>query len=170
MWMMGAGSARPVVSISTRRNCRWPSREKRQVMSRRVLTKSPRMVQHRQPLLISVTRFSVLWATSRWSSAISPNSLMMTSASANSGRRTRWLSTVVLPLPRNPVSKVTGIRLEGDLSVIRKLLRVSKPPTPPRRARAGSPGAGYGRWGRRNGSMPPRYAVPRPRRTSGSGR
>ena len=35
-------------------------------------------------------------------------SLTMTTVSASDGKRSRWLSTVVLPLPRNPVMIVTG--------------------------------------------------------------
>src|SRR6185437_3180019 len=48
--------------------------------------------------------------TSRWSRPISPNSLMMTAVSASSGRRSSLFSRVVLPLPRKPVSTVTGMR------------------------------------------------------------
>ncbi|WP_254605087.1 hypothetical protein [Sphingomonas bacterium] len=40
---------------------------------------------------------------------IDPNSLMMTSALRIAGSRTSVLSSVVLPLPRNPVSRETGI-------------------------------------------------------------
>src|SRR3954452_2841 len=39
---------------------------------------------------------------------------MTTAVSQNSGRQSRWLSTVVLPLPRNPVSKTTGICVTGS--------------------------------------------------------
>ena len=78
---------------------------------------SPRTVQHRQPLFISTTS-SVALSTSRWSMPISPNSLTITAVSAMSGCFSTWFSTVVLPLPRNPVSRVTGIRGEGSVEFI----------------------------------------------------
>src|ERR1035437_4619473 len=40
----------------------------------------------------------------------SPNSLTSTATPAISGWLTQWLSRVVLPAPRDPVSKVTGMR------------------------------------------------------------
>src|SRR5438105_2367982 len=74
-----------------------------------VLTMSPRTVQHRQPLLSSTTS-SVALSTNRWSRPISPNSLTMTAVAAIPGCFKTWFSSVVLPLPRNPVSTVTGMR------------------------------------------------------------
>src|SRR5215469_7988004 len=56
-------------------------------------------------------------STSRWSIPTSPNSLMMTAVAAISGCLTMWLRTVVLPLPRNPVSKVTGVRDAASIAV-----------------------------------------------------
>ena len=46
---MGAGSARPVVSSSTRSNGGVSSLARRRAMSRRVLSRSPWMVQQTQP-------------------------------------------------------------------------------------------------------------------------
>src|SRR5947209_3591270 len=74
-----------------------------------VLAMSPRTVQHRQPLFSSTTS-SVAFSTSRWSRPISPNSLTMTAVEAMPGSFSTWFSSVVLPLPRNPVSTVTGMR------------------------------------------------------------
>src|SRR5262249_8097773 len=42
----------------------------------------------------------------------------MTAVAAISDCFSTWLSTVVLPLPRKPVSKVTGIRDDGSVEVI----------------------------------------------------
>ena len=107
----GAGSARPVVSSSTRRNLqRRLSRSRNSVSS--ASTRSPRMVQHRQPLCSS-TMLSPTYSTSRWSSEISPNSLMMTAVSASAGSFSSRLSSVVLPAPRKPVSTVSGIGAGG---------------------------------------------------------
>ncbi len=49
---------------------------------------------------------------------ISPNSLTMTAVAAISGCFSTWFRTVVLPLPRNPVSNVTGISGEGSVEFI----------------------------------------------------
>ena len=68
---------------------------------------SPRTVQQMQPFFSS-TASSIACSISRWSSPTAPNSLTMTTVSASEGRRSRWFSTVVLPLPRNPVMIVTG--------------------------------------------------------------
>ena len=56
-----------------------------------------------------------IFSTSRWSSPISPNSLMMTAVSASAGSRSSRLSSVVLPAPRKPVSSVSGIGAGGRL-------------------------------------------------------
>ena len=82
-----------------------------------VLTMSPRTVQHRQPLFSS-TISSVALSTSRWSRPISPNSLTMTAVAAMPGCFSTWFSSVVLPLPRNPVSTVTGMRAAGSLNAM----------------------------------------------------
>ncbi len=49
---------------------------------------------------------------------ISPNSLTMTAVAAIPGRFSTWFKTVVLPLPRKPVSNVTGIRGGGSVEFI----------------------------------------------------
>ena len=78
-----------------------------------VRTRSPRTVQHRQPEFSVTMPSSSDFSTSRWSSPISPNSLMITAVSASSGRRSSLFSSVVLPLPKKPVSTVTGMRCFG---------------------------------------------------------
>src|ERR1700733_10358395 len=47
---------------------------------------------------------------------------MITAVSARSGARSKWFSTVVLPLPRNPVMTVTGTELRRSLRIGRKIL------------------------------------------------
>src|SRR6202043_3011919 len=84
----------------------------------RVSTMSPRTVQHRHPLLSNTTS-SLDRSTSKWSRPISPNSLTMTAVAAISGCFKTWFSTVVLPLPRNPVSSVTGVRENASSTAIR---------------------------------------------------
>src|ERR1700676_2388806 len=68
------------------------------------------MVQQRQPFS-STTTESELLAKSFWSRPTSPNSLTTTTVLASSGERSAALMRVVLPLPRKPVTKVTGILL-----------------------------------------------------------
>ena len=70
-------------------------------------TRSPRTLQHTQPLS-SRTISSSLASTSRWSSPTSPNSLTITAVRASAGSRSRLASSVVLPLPRKPVITETG--------------------------------------------------------------
>ena len=82
-----------------------------------VRTRSPRTVQHRQPEFRVTMPSSSDFSTSRWSSPISPNSLMITAVSASSGRRSSLFSSVVLPLPRKPVSTVTGMRCSAAFCV-----------------------------------------------------
>src|SRR5262245_526702 len=83
----------------------------------KVSTMSLRTVQHRQPLLSSTTS-SLDRSTRRWSRPISPNSLTITAVAAMSGCFNTWLSTVVLPLPRKPVSRVAGINDAGSVELI----------------------------------------------------
>ena len=66
------------------------------------------MVQQRQPLE-SRTVLSSTVSTSWWSMPTSPNSLMSTAASPSEGCFKSWLSSVVLPLPRKPVSTMIGV-------------------------------------------------------------
>src|SRR3984957_1358887 len=120
-WRIGAGSASPVVSITTRSKpgMRPLARSTNRLTS--VSAMSPRIVQHRHPLCISTTS-SIAFSTKRWSMPISPNSLTMTAVAAISGCFSTWLSTVVLPLPRNPVSRVTGVRDVASIAVNGKVL------------------------------------------------
>ena len=55
------------------------------------------------------TKLSSLVSIRSWSSPTSPNSLMITAVRENSGLLSRRASSVVLPLPRKPVSTETGI-------------------------------------------------------------
>src|SRR3954470_7838011 len=84
------------------------SRRARGSISRSARARSPRTLQHRQPAFSS-TILSSSVRTSRWSRPISPNSLTSTAARASAGCRSRWLSRVVLPAPRKPVTTVTGV-------------------------------------------------------------
>src|SRR5690242_9469021 len=83
-----------------------------------VRTRSPRTVQQRQPEFSVTMPSSVDFSTRRWSSPISPNSLMITAVSASSGRRRSLFRSVVLPLPRKPVSTVTGMRSSAAVCVL----------------------------------------------------
>ena len=104
---MGAGSARPEVSISTRSYAIMPA-SRRLRRSSSVSTRSPRTAQQRQPV-VNDTSVSSLLAIRSWSSPISPNSFTMTAVRAYPGvRRIRPIS-VVLPLPRKPVTTETGV-------------------------------------------------------------
>src|SRR5580658_7922957 len=104
---MGAGSASPVVSTTTRRKLGNSPASARATRRNNVSTRSSRTVQQIQPLSSSAKRSSLV-SISRWSRPISPNSLMMATVPANSGALSRRASVVVLPLPRKPVSTVTG--------------------------------------------------------------
>ena len=110
---IGAGSASPVVSITmrskdasprARRASRWPA----------VRTRSPRTLQHRQPPSSSTTSSS-LASTRRWSRPTSPNSFTITAVRASAGSRSRCESSVVFPLPRKPVTTLTGRGLGAGL-------------------------------------------------------
>src|SRR5579862_315085 len=107
---MGAGSARPVVSTTMRLKLLTSPLERFRNSSLIVRTRSPRTVQQRQPEFRVTMPSSSDFSTRRWSRPISPNSLMMTAVSASSGRRSSLFKRVVLPLPRKPVSTVTGMR------------------------------------------------------------
>ena len=54
---------------------------------------------------------------------MSPSSLTMTAASASPAASRIWFRRVVLPLPRNPVSNVTGISGVGSVEFIAGALR-----------------------------------------------
>ena len=106
---MGAGSARPVVSTKTRLKGGNSSALARVSRSAKVSTRSPRIVQQIHPLCITtISSSSKEVSTNKWSMPISPNSLIITAVSENFSSRSKWLRTVVLPLPRNPVMTVMG--------------------------------------------------------------
>ncbi len=110
VWAMDTGSATPVDSMTSRSIWRfW-------VSSERAATRSSWMEQQMQPPLSSTT-WSMApssWRTSdRMSEAsmfTSPISLTMMAIRSPAAFRTRWLSKVVLPAPRNPDRGVTGSR------------------------------------------------------------
>ena len=81
---MGAGSASPLVSMTTRSNGATVPASRRRRMSSSVSTRSPRIVQHRQPVCSS-TKLSSLVSIRSWSSPTSPNSLMITAVRENCG-------------------------------------------------------------------------------------
>mmetsp|Transcript_37632 Transcript_37632/g.119669 ORF Transcript_37632/g.119669 Transcript_37632/m.119669 type:complete len:295 (-) Transcript_37632:7-891(-) len=106
----GAGSAKPVVSMST------PSRRllvfRELVMSLfKPAMRSPRTVQQMQPLFISTILSSSAKApplTRASSMPTSPNSFSMTAIRLPWFFSRIWFSNVVFPLPRKPVSTETG--------------------------------------------------------------
>ena len=81
---MGAGSASPLVSMTTRSNGATRPSSRRRRISSSVSTRSPRTAQHRQPVCSS-TKLSSLVSIRSWSSPTSPNSLMMTAVREKSG-------------------------------------------------------------------------------------
>src|SRR5258706_9112515 len=88
--------------------------------SRSVPTRSPATRQQMHPPA-SVTMFSLDDRTSAWSMATPPHSLMMTAVSAKRASRSRALRSVVLPLPRNPVSTVTDVTRASPMRASRPL-------------------------------------------------
>ena len=102
-WMTGAGSASPLVSITTRSK-EWPDASR----SPSAVMRSPRTLQQMQPLLISIT-VSAVGSVSCPSMPASPNSLTITAMRPAPGVARMWLSSVVFPAPRNPVRTVVGI-------------------------------------------------------------
>src|SRR5437879_3894187 len=103
----GPGSAMPVVSMITRSNLSLPE-SRRSFSSPRMRIRSPRTVQQTQPLFISMICSPVSLRRIPFSTPASPNSFSITAM--------RWpccslrirLTSVVLPLPKKPVSMVTG--------------------------------------------------------------
>ena len=111
----GNGSEMPVDSIT--RYSKRPSPASRFTSSSR----SSRSVQQMQPLLISTSfssaRFRLTCSLTRLASMlISLMSLTITATRRSSRLLSMWLSTVVLPAPRNPDSTVTGRRLSTAVS------------------------------------------------------
>src|SRR3546814_668676 len=107
--MTGAGSARPVVSITTRRTGFSRPVWIASIMPASVSTSSPLTVQQRQPLE-SCTSVSPEDSTRRLSIPTSPNSLMITAVSVVAGSFRIRLRRVDLPAPRKPVRMETGMR------------------------------------------------------------
>ena len=105
---MGAGSAKPDVSITTRRKkgilplCLLDNN------SRSASFRSPRTAQQMQPLSNS-RALSVTFVTNSWSSPISPNSFIKMAVSCKSGVVNSPFNRVVFPLPRKPVIIFTGV-------------------------------------------------------------
>src|SRR5918998_2048144 len=107
VWRIGAGSARPVVSMTTRSSLGISPFWSRPSSSMSAPTRSSRVVQHTQPLPSRTVRSSTRrrrW----WSSPTSPNSFTRSAVLAIDGSDSTLARRVVLPLPRNPVTTVTG--------------------------------------------------------------
>src|SRR5512141_726491 len=85
--------------------------------SRSARTTSPAARQQMQPPAMTTMR-SLAWRTSAWSMAISPSSFTRTAVSAKRGSCSQRLSRVVLPLPRKPVSTVTGVMPDPATSAL----------------------------------------------------
>src|SRR6266851_5769908 len=119
----GPGSAMPVVSMITRSNLSLPE--------------SPRSVQHTQPLFISMICSPASLRRISLSTPASPNSFSITAM--------RWpccslrirLTSVVLPLPKKPVSMVTGTMFscaDNSISWHFSVRRAAAKPAGPNRA------------------------------------
>src|SRR5215210_6166578 len=107
VWRIGAGSARPVVSMTTRSSRGISPLWSMSRSSMSAPTRSSRVVQQTQPLPSRTVRSSTRrrrW----WSSPTSPNSLTRTAVFAIDGAESTLARRVVLPLPRKPVTTVTG--------------------------------------------------------------
>src|SRR5918995_234293 len=107
VWRIGTGSARPVVSMTTRSSRGISPLWSMSRSSMSAPTRSSRVVQHTQPLPSRTVRSSTRrrrW----WSSPTSPNSLTRTDVLARDGAESTLERRVVLPLPRKPVTTVTG--------------------------------------------------------------
>ena len=124
----GPGSARPVVSMTTRSKSSSPLRFF-SASNCKVSRRSSRIEQQMQPLFIwmmfscvSLTRISL-------SIFSSPNSFSMTAILCPCASVSTRLSNVVLPAPRKPVRMVTGIKLMVTTSIKRMKCRndLSKP-------------------------------------------
>ncbi len=154
----GTGSASPVVSTSTRSKSITSPARRLTKSSRSVSCRSVRSVQHRHPLPRSVT-CSEDAATSSWSSATSPNSLITTAARFIPGWRSSRRNRVVFPLPRNPVMIVTGSRLASGSAALTASFRGCRARR--RSDRRCRPGAGRRRRRRSTAPRPPGRALAR---------
>mmetsp|Transcript_14003 Transcript_14003/g.41731 ORF Transcript_14003/g.41731 Transcript_14003/m.41731 type:complete len:259 (-) Transcript_14003:56-832(-) len=110
VWATGAGSARPVVSMTIASSFRPLSARAASFFS--TSTRSWRTVQQMHPFIISMTSSSVcvcrLGFRSASSMPTSPNSFSITAIFLPCFALRMWFSSVVLPLPRKPVRIVTG--------------------------------------------------------------
>ena len=70
--------------------------------------RSPRIVQHTQPLLSSMICSSLSWTSNSLSMLSGPNSFSITAMRCPWFSESKRLSKVVLPAPRKPVRMVTG--------------------------------------------------------------
>src|SRR5919107_1034829 len=104
---MGAGSARPVVSTTTRSSAGIAPLASSSKSFRSASTRSSRVVQHTHPFSRR-TVFSSARLRRWWSRPTLPNSLTRTAVLARDGAESTFERRVVLPLPRKPVTTVTG--------------------------------------------------------------
>mmetsp|Transcript_14006 Transcript_14006/g.41741 ORF Transcript_14006/g.41741 Transcript_14006/m.41741 type:complete len:300 (-) Transcript_14006:86-985(-) len=113
----GAGSAMPVVSMMMASSALPDSWRALSFLS--TMAKSARTVQQMQPFIISMssspsTRLAMFFWRSASSMPTSPNSFSITAMVLPCSAVRMWLSSVVLPLPRKPVSTVTGTRMSTE--------------------------------------------------------
>ena len=106
----GPGSARPVVSMTTRSKSSRPLRFLA-ASSCSVSRRSSRIEQQMQPLFIWMMFSCVSFTKISLSMFSSPNSFSITAIFCPWASVKMRLSSVVLPAPRKPVRMVTGIRL-----------------------------------------------------------
>ncbi len=99
---MSAGSATPLVSMTM-----WSGFGSRRSSVESVRSKSPSSEQQMQPLA-RLTTPSLAPAISSASMLIAPKSLTMAAMRRPSALARRWLTTVVLPAPRKPVTRRRG--------------------------------------------------------------
>ena len=139
--------SRPGESEGSRRESRRSSR------SRSSSDRSPRSEQQTQPLASRTVRSST--RRSRWwSIPTSPSSFTITAVSPSSGCCSSRATSVVLPLPRNPVTRTTGVfTLRAPRAGRGRAGRAARPrgappPTRARRGRRRPPSRPCGRAGR----------------------
>mmetsp|Transcript_11717 Transcript_11717/g.35631 ORF Transcript_11717/g.35631 Transcript_11717/m.35631 type:complete len:337 (+) Transcript_11717:489-1499(+) len=121
VWATGAGSARPVVSMTMPSSLRSP-RSTRSLSLFRTTTRSWRTVQQMHPFIISMissSDWSLVFFFNRASSMpTSPNSFSMIASFLPCCSVRMWFRRVVLPEPKNPVRMVTGTRGSESCSVL----------------------------------------------------
>src|SRR5437763_1441 len=112
--------------MTTRRNGGTSPRSRRPSRSRSSSARSPRSEQQTQPLPSTTVRSST--RRSRWwSIATSPSSFTITAVSPICGWESSRASSVVLPLPRKPVRRVTGVFSAKAADELR-IERIERPP------------------------------------------